>query len=143
MFCPQNSQPCLKIALTLPILSQYGSNSSCPVSRLPYLPLPCLYFSLSCLKTLPTLSQNGSTSPCPVSNSSCPVSKWLYFSLSCLKMALLLPVLCVVQELTVKKEEKGTWHLSVFSHYWMVNKTGLTLEYKAGDSFFVSVDGRE
>ena len=49
----------------------------------------------------------------------------------------------VVQELTVKKEEKGAWHLSVFSRYWMVNKTGLTLEYKAGESFFVSVDDGE
>ena len=36
----------------------------------------------------------------------------------------------------VKKEEKGTWQLSVFSHNWMVNKTGLTLQYKAPDGFF-------
>ncbi len=33
------------------------------------------------------------------------------------------------QELTVQREEKGTWHLSIYSSYWMVNKTGMTLHY--------------
>ena len=32
-------------------------------------------------------------------------------------------------ELGVHKEVKGTWHLSIFSPYWMVNKTTLTLQY--------------
>ena len=36
----------------------------------------------------------------------------------------------------VKKEEKGTWQLSVFSRNWMVNKTGLTLQYRAPEGFF-------
>ena len=31
--------------------------------------------------------------------------------------------------LTLHKENKGTWHLSVYSPYWMVNKTTLTLQY--------------
>lgn len=34
------------------------------------------------------------------------------------------------QELTIQKEDKGTWHISIYSPYWMVNKTGMTLEYK-------------
>ena len=33
-------------------------------------------------------------------------------------------------DLAVHKEVKGTWHLSIFSPYWMVNKTSLTLQYK-------------
>lgn len=32
-------------------------------------------------------------------------------------------------DLAVRKESKGTWHLSIFSPYWMVNKTFLTLQY--------------
>ncbi len=32
-------------------------------------------------------------------------------------------------DLVVQKEVKGTWHLSVFSPYWMINKTFLTLQY--------------
>ena len=32
-------------------------------------------------------------------------------------------------DLAVHKEAKGTWHLSIFSPYWMVNKTSLTLQY--------------
>lgn len=42
----------------------------------------------------------------------------------------------IVQELIVKKEEKGTWQLSVFSRNWIVNKTGLTLQYRAPEGFF-------
>lgn len=41
----------------------------------------------------------------------------------------------IVQELIIKKEEKGTWQLSVFSRNWIVNKTGLTLQYRAPVSF--------
>ena len=33
------------------------------------------------------------------------------------------------RDLAVHKEVKGTWHLSIFSPYWMVNKTSLTLQY--------------
>ena len=36
----------------------------------------------------------------------------------------------------MKKEEKGTWQLSVFSRNWMINKTGLNLQYKAAEGFF-------
>jgi hypothetical protein len=39
-------------------------------------------------------------------------------------------------ELVVKKEEKGTWQLSVFSRNWMVNKTGLALQYRTPEGFF-------
>ena len=45
--------------------------------------------------------------------------------------------LVLVQELTVKKEERRTCHLMVLSPYWMINKTGLTLEFSPGDSFWV------
>ena len=45
----------------------------------------------------------------------------------------------LIQELIVRKEEKGTWQLSVFSRNWMVNKTGLTLQYRTPDAFFAFV----
>ena len=32
-------------------------------------------------------------------------------------------------EFTVHKEDLGTWHLTLYCPYWIVNKTGLTLEY--------------
>ena len=48
-------------------------------------------------------------------------------------------LIVMLQELIVRKEEKGTWQLSVFSRNWMVNKTGLTLQYRAPDTFFAFV----
>lgn len=36
-------------------------------------------------------------------------------------------------DLVVQKEIKGTWHLSVFSPYWMINKTSLILQYNVSE----------
>ena len=34
-----------------------------------------------------------------------------------------------VVAVSCQRKERGAWHLTLFSPSWMVNKTGLTLEY--------------